>query len=184
MRLVMVDIVDKASAAHLTVTLTLFVDDLSGEQTGDHDLINKELGGFTKHVVIRIHQDCMEVSGTKSMVSASHPTLGEALQSTLQQFRIPSVLRVKSLGVGLAAGAARNTQVMQTRLKNFAKRIPRFKMLRRAGVDTAKLVRTGGLAALMHGFGGSGVSCCTRGERCKPPPHQRPGSEGRSWKWP
>ena len=71
----------------------------------------------------------MEVSGTKSLVSASHPALGEALQSKLQQFRIPSVLRVKSLGVGLAAGVARNTQVMQARLKNFAKRIPRFKML-------------------------------------------------------
>ena len=100
----------------------------------------------------------MEVSGTKSVVSASHPTLGEALRSMLLQFRIPSTLRVKSLGVGLAAGIARNTQVMKSRLKQFSKRIPRFKMLRRAGVDAARLVRTGGLAALMHGFGGSGVS--------------------------
>ena len=158
MRLVMIDIVDQASLAHPDVTPTLFVDDLSSEQNGGHDFIKKELGGFTRHVVIRIHEDCMEVSGTKSMVSASHPSLAEALQSQLQQFRIPSVLRVKSLGVGLAAGVARNTQVMQARLKNFTKRIPRFKMLKRAGVDTAMLVRTGGLAALMHGFGSSGVS--------------------------
>ena len=158
MRLVMIDIVDQASMAHPSVTPTLFVDDLSSEQAGDHDFIEGELGGFTRHVVIRIHEDCMEVSGTKSMVSASHPSLGEALQSQLQQLRIPSVLRVKSLGVGLAAGVARNTQVMQARLKNFTKRIPCFKMLKRAGVDTAMLVRTGGLAALMHGFGSSGVS--------------------------
>ena len=60
--------------------------------------------------------------------------------------------------MGLAAGVARNTKVMQTRLKNFTKRIPRFKILKRAGVDTAILVRTGGLAAVMHGLGSSGVS--------------------------
>ena len=87
-----------------------------------------------------------------------HPSLADALQDKLQQFRIPSSLRVQSLGTGLAAGVARNIQVMKTRLNNFTRRIPRFRMLRRAGVDTARLIRTGGLVALMHGFAGSGVS--------------------------
>ena len=48
--------------------------------------------------------------------------------------------------------------VMQTRLKQFRKRLPRFRSLRRVGVNTAAVVRTGGVAALMHGYAGLGVS--------------------------
>ena len=47
MRLVMVDIVDKALEVHPTVQPTLFVDDLSGELDGDDDYIVDNLGGFT-----------------------------------------------------------------------------------------------------------------------------------------
>ena len=71
---------------------------------------------------------------------------------------IPCPLRVKSLGVGLAAGVARNTRVMKNRLKQFINRLLRFRALRRAGVDTARVIRTGGVAALMHGYGGMGVA--------------------------
>ena len=67
-------------------------------------------------------------------------------------------LRVKSLGAGLAAGVARNNKVMQHRLKQFKSRLPRYRMLRQAGVDTAMLVRTGGVAALMHGYMAIGVA--------------------------
>lgn len=41
---------------------------------------------------------------------ASHPSLGDALRMMLMHTCIPSTLRVKSLGVGLAAGIARNTK--------------------------------------------------------------------------
>ena len=100
----------------------------------------------------------MEVSSTKSVISASSPSLGDALKAELTHSSIPYSLRVKSLGVGLGAGVARNTRVMQTRLKQFKKRLPRFKPLRRVGINTAKIIRTGGVAALMHGYGGMGVS--------------------------
>ena len=76
----------------------------------------------------------------------------------LEHRSIPCSLRVKSLGSGLAAGVARNTNVMNSRLKNFSKRLPRFQALRRAGVDTARILRTGGVAAIMHGYGGLGVA--------------------------
>ena len=158
MRLVMVDIVDKALEVHMTVVPTLFVDDLSSEQDGDDDVSVEELGGFTNLVINRIQDDGMEVSGTKSVASASQPSLGEALRAKLMHGSIPSSLRVKSLGVGLAAGVARNTKVMKARLKQFSKRLPRFRAMRRAGVNTARIVRTGGVAALMHGYGGMGVA--------------------------
>ena len=158
MRLVMIDIVDKALIVHPHVTPTLFVDDLSNERSGDRPTIAHELGGFTNIVIARIKADGMEVSTTKSLISASTPTLGEEVKAKLTDSSIPYALRVKSLGVGLAAGVARNTRVMNTRLKQFRKRLPRFRGLRRAGIDTATIVRTGGVAALMHGYGGMGVS--------------------------
>ena len=48
--------------------------------------------------------------------------------------------------------------VLNQRLKAFRRRLPRFKALRGVGVDTAKLMRTGGVAALTHGEGSSGVA--------------------------
>ena len=71
---------------------------------------------------------------------------------------IKHTLRVKSLGVGLAAGVRRNVTVLNKRLKAFKKRLPRFKALRGVGVDTARIMRTGGVAALVHGEGSTGVA--------------------------
>ena len=97
-------------------------------------------------------------STTKSVISASTPSLGNDVKTELTHDSIPYSLRAKSLGVGLAAGVGRNTMVMQTRLKQFRKRLPRFRNLRRAGVNTAAIIRTGGVAALMHGYAGLAVS--------------------------
>ena len=104
MRIVMINIVDNALIMHPTVEPPRFVDDLSGEQDGVDDVIISELGGFTEHVIKRIHADGMEVSATKSLVSASNGRLAEALMLRLDKFGVKQALRVKSLGVGLAAG--------------------------------------------------------------------------------
>ena len=57
----------------------------------------------------------------------------------------------------MAAGVARNSKVMMNRLRQFKARLPRYRMLKLAGVNTAMLVRTGGTAALMHGYMALGV---------------------------
>ena len=91
----------------------------------------------------RIEADGMEVNRTKSLIFASHPSLADSMAARMGNLALTISHRVKSLGVGLAAGTARNTTVLNTRLKNFKKRLPRYRMLRRSGVDTAMLVRTG-----------------------------------------
>ena len=158
MRLVMIDIVDSVMKRHPTIIPTLFVDDLSIELSGEDDHIIYHIVGFTAKTSKRITDDGMEVSKTKSVVSASHPSLADELMEQLKLQGIKHTKRVKSLGVGLAAGTARNTMVMDTRLKNFKRRLPHFKALKRAGVNTARIIRAGGVAALMHGYGGSGLS--------------------------
>ena len=47
---------------------------------------------------------------------------------------------------------------MQHRLKQFKLRLPSFQALRQAGINTATIVRTGGGAALMHGYHTLGVA--------------------------
>jgi hypothetical protein len=144
-----------------TIAPTLFVDDLSLERDGDEPSILDNLCGFALAVMKRIDEDGMEVNRTKSLISASHPSLADAMAARMGNLALTISHRVKSLGVGLAAGTARNTTVQNARLKNFKTKLPRYRMLRRVGVDTAMLVRTGGVSALMHGLHTIGVSPST-----------------------
>ena len=80
----MIHIVDAAIVAHPSVEPTLFVDDVSSEKAGDADDIAEELGSFTWLLVQPIRADDMEVSATKSLVSASNPSLGKAIEYKLQ----------------------------------------------------------------------------------------------------
>ena len=66
--------------------------------------------------------------------------------------------KVKALGVGLGAGVRRNVDVARHRLKMMKKRVPRFRRLRKIGVSTSRLLRTGGKAAMTYGQNVLGVS--------------------------
>ena len=98
MRIVMIDIVDAALLCHPTVTPTLFVDDLSSEHDGTNGTIVSELGGFNDLVALRIQEDGMEVSQSKSVVSASSPALGAEVMDKLKARGIKHTLKVKRLG--------------------------------------------------------------------------------------
>ena len=65
--------------------------------------------------------------------------------------------RVKALGVGMAAGCRRNMEVLTKRLRTFAARTSRYRRLRKAGVDTARILRTG-MRGMTYGQSVSGVS--------------------------
>ena len=67
--------------------------------------------------------------------------------------------KVKSLGAGMAGGRRRNVDVMTARLIKFKARLPRFRRLRRIGVSTVRLIKTGGKAGMTYAQGILGVSC-------------------------
>ena len=58
----------------------------------------------------------------------------------------------------MGAGRRRNALVMRKRIGNFARRLPRFRRLTAAKVDTRRLLRTGGLAAVSYGQADTGVA--------------------------
>jgi hypothetical protein len=151
MRLVMVNIVDQATRAYPSVTPTLFVDDLSAESVAPEGHIKQHLIGFVRMVCGRIASDGMEASATKSVCAASSVRLGQELAESLSEFGVRFAMRNKSLGVGLGSGVCRNAKVINVRLKRFRQRLGRYRLLKKARVDTSRVLRTGGVAALTFG---------------------------------
>ena len=58
----------------------------------------------------------------------------------------------------MGAGVRRNAAVMRTRLSNFIARVSRFRRLRKVGVNTARVVRTG-MRAITYSNAIMGVPC-------------------------
>ncbi len=158
LRVLMLDIIDTALRGVIGVTVTLYVDDVSAEAAGTQRTVVDSLAQCVLAICDRMTEDRLEVSAKKSVCTASTKRLGTALSEKLARFAIRFEARVKSLGVGLGAGTRRNAQVASSRLRSFRARVGRFRRLRRAGVDTARLLRTGGNAAMTYGQAIMGVS--------------------------
>ena len=128
MRLVMINLVDKALRLHPSVSPTLFVDDLAASSAGPDKWIKRELGGFIIVVVKGFLENCFELSGTKSLVTASTEELGLAMEELWREagIAIQFVQKVKALGVGLGAGVRRDVDVAKRRLRTMKKRVPDF----------------------------------------------------------
>ncbi len=129
LRILLLDFCDDLTARVPRVVLTQFVDDSS-----------------------------IEVAGTSK--TATNAKLGKAVVGVAAAagVSLQYLERAKSLGVGVAAGTRRHVGVLRSRLKAFTKRLPLYRHLRRSGVNTAGLVRTGGLPAMAYGCEVSGVS--------------------------
>ena len=116
---------------------------------------------FTDKFCSIIKDELMEVSRAKSVCTASTPTVWRSIAAKLAHHGIKYVDRVTSLGEAVAAGRRRNATVLRARLAAFKKKLPRFRKLARAGVRTARIARTGGVAAITFGQAVTGVAPAT-----------------------
>ena len=157
LRVLMTGVVDTACSLNPTVTPTLFVDDLSAEVVASRTHVVTAVVSFMTTVCRRLTSDRMQISETKTVCTASAQAVGREIEEGLSSFGILFVLRTKSLGVGMGAGARRNAAILRRRLSAFRRRVPRFRALRRARINTARLLRTGGVAALSWGEGVIGI---------------------------
>jgi len=158
MRLIMIRAVDAALKLFPRVNPTLFVDDLAADMTGPTNHVVDQLGGFIEVVALFIKDTNQELSSTKSLCTASHKEVGELLckRWAATGISIEYKERVKALGAGLGAGVRRNMTVLRERYHKYRQRIPKFRRLRKIGVDTARLVRTG-IRAMTYGSAITGV---------------------------
>ena len=79
MRLIMIRVVDTAVRLFPRVNPTLFVDDLAADMTGPSNHVVEQLGGFIEEVAKFIEATDQELSGTKSLCTASHKEVGKQL---------------------------------------------------------------------------------------------------------
>ena len=153
---------------------------------GPNGRLRSELGGFITVVVHGFMENCFELSGTKSLVTASTDELGMMMEELWKEdgIFIKYTRKVKALGVGLGAGVRRNVDIMKHWLKTMKKRVPRFRRLRKLGISTSRLLRTGAKAAMTYGQAimGSPTACCgTKGGRRRSQPHLSLASVVRTW---
>ena len=115
-------------------------------------------GGFIESIATFVTSTGQELSGTKSLCTASLKELGKELcdRWAKKGISIQYKERVRALGAGLGAGVRRNMLVLKERYHKYRSRVPRFRRLRKMGVNTAKLVRTG-LRAMTYGSAVTGV---------------------------
>ena len=120
----------------------------------------QDLGGFIEVIAVEFKVNESEMSGAKCVSTASNSTLGGRLHQKWKDMGlyIPYNKGVRSLGAGLGAGVRRNMQVVNARLAGMKARVPRFRWLRKLGIDAAMLVRTGGKQANTYGGSILGVS--------------------------
>ena len=92
------------------MTPTVFVDDLAAESAGPDSWIKAELGGFITIIVEGFKANRFELSGAKSLVTASTDELGKMMEDLWREggIFIKYAKKVKALGVGLGAGVRRN----------------------------------------------------------------------------
>ena len=133
------------------------MDDLSLECIGTSKHILKQLVGATDGITDSLQDNGAEISKGKSVCIASSPKLAGQLQSSFKFRGISTARQVRSLGVGLAAGR-RNVKVLAKRLRAFRARVGRFRKLRRAGIKTHRILRTGGIAGMTYGVSITGVA--------------------------
>ena len=102
----------------------------------------------------------MEVSASKCACLASNRELGTRIQTRLndKHWHAPHVSTAKSLGADMTAGLRRSTALTNQRLAVFVSRYRRWRALGAAGVNLARLARSGGTAILTYGQAIMGVA--------------------------
>ena len=155
---VMIPIGDKIVREYERITLTIFIDDSTIEAGGREEEVEELVGRATKCFCEAFEEAKMKPSETKRVVGASKRSMGQNIVEALKQWGVKLEDNTKALGVGMGAGRRRCVRFLEERLHKFTKTIPRHARLRRVGIDSARLVKTGGIQRMTYGVEITGVS--------------------------
>ena len=153
LRLLLVEAGDRMVALSIYSRLTFYVDDDTIETVCVASCVVAEHAKAVNALTSDLQSLGLQFSDTKNVTCASTNKLAKASVRTLEGIRVKTSSRVTSSGTGLGAGTRRNTTQIVKRWRAFCHRRARFKRLRAAGVETDRLLRTGGISALVFGRG-------------------------------
>ena len=158
LRVLLIQFLDYAASISPLTYFTVYVDDMSIETSGPEGFVSSALILVLRYIASCVTSLRMELSPTKNFCCASRIRVGRAIVEALPRLMFSFARRVTSLGAPLAAGRRRSSLVATKRLRAFRMRVKRFRCLRKVGINTAMLIRTGGSAALTYGQHVCGVS--------------------------
>ncbi len=134
------------------LAIKLYVDDLTLAVTGKKGQCLKLLDGAVRHAIDFLQERRgMEVSAKKSVALAGRPKIAKAFCKVLKSKVLKPVKQAKLLGTEFVGGRRRSTVVQRGRLHNFARRVPRFLALRKAGVNVVTMARAAATPAISYG---------------------------------
>ena len=151
LRVLLIEYLDHACTLSPNAILTVYVDDIPIEAAAREREVVACVSIILQYLVSVMVQLRMRLSDTKCVCCASSTRIGRAIVGAATGLKLRLAPRVTSLGSALGAGRRRTMKVAHARLAGFQSRKKRFRRLRNAGVDTARLMRTGGIAALTFG---------------------------------
>ena len=98
MKVVMIRKVDQACRLFKSIVPTLFVDDLAAEQTGPHEHIKEDLGGFIEFIADELKKNEMKLNQVKSVFTASTDKLGALMEKRWAKLGLKFHKQSKHLG--------------------------------------------------------------------------------------
>ena len=158
LRALMIGVFDKVTRMSPSAELTVYVDDSTVECVGTQRTVVQAVVGATVLACSELEERGITFSQTKNVVLASRKAVGLEVQDALRRWGVRWSKFGKMLGVGAAAGVRRSTRCLVERAAAFARRGGLFHGLRRAKVDVARVLRTGGLAAAQFGQAALGLA--------------------------
>ena len=149
---------ERMTATALYSRITLYVDDATVETACTVTSVVEQHALAVNSFVTDLQGLRLVFSDMKNVICATTNALARAAKAAIEGIKIKDASRATLLGAGLGAGGRRSMLQARKKLKNFIARRSRFKKLKRAGVRTDRLVRTGGNVSMTCGqrfLGGS-----------------------------
>ena len=151
LRVLLLQWADEAVEVSLYSRLTVSVDDVTIETIGTRRIVESKHSAVVNSFILDLQLMRLDFSPNKNVTCASSDSLARLVCVGIAGISMRAVSRCVSLGSGLGAGTRRACQQTKKRLKAFRSRLPRFKALPRARVNTSQLLRTGGNSARLFG---------------------------------
>jgi hypothetical protein len=141
------------------LTIKEYIDDITLATCGLPQTVIRIMIEALDFLVYKLEVDLlMDVSGSKSKVLAGRPSLAVAVVEAVHTEKLSFTRRGKLLGTDTVGGRRRSTITFLERVQTFSQQIPRLHALRKAGVNSAQMVRMGGPPATLYGCEVMGVS--------------------------
>jgi ribonuclease HI len=158
LRLALLTIFDQSVARNPDTLHYVMVDDSRLQVAGPARRVRRRLVKVSMELGKALVAAGFEVSRKKGVITASRMSIAKLVAADLKELGVHVEATFRWLGADSSGGRVRGMKVLRKRLLKFKARRRRYKVLRKAGVGVARLVRTGGKAAMVYGESVLGVA--------------------------